>query len=400
MSKNDYKTYQIQKGVYLVKNPRNSEIYQLKIRDIYTKTYKFRSTGTDNLVLAKEYALDYLKTLSYENNRPIITRTTDTFEYWVNQLLSYKETPDELSKSNFQNTKTKFDNLVKILGDKNINEVTNEDVNDFFIKSKRQRLVNHTKNKYVSMVQQVLKLAHQQNHLKILPTLKRFKEGKGRIQGRDNPRPAFDFRDNNNELKILYKEIRETIKEKVILDYKQITDELYWVVMFINFGYFRPTVSEVFSIKHEDIEIKEHKGQKVLLTYIKKGKTGFRPVISTTQLVEIYEKLKLANPKYKKNDYIFMSEHSNRTYVMNTFQRQFKLILERCNLRFDSFGQKRSLYSLRHTAIQRRLIESGGKVNMFFLAENCGTSPEIIKRFYAKYLPQTDEVIENLLLMS
>ena len=62
----------------------------------------------------------------------------------------------------------------------------------------------------------------------------------------------------------------------------------------------------------------------------------------------------------------------------------------------DAYGQDRSLYSLRHLGIQMRLVKSGGKTNLLFLAKNCGTSVEMIERFYCKYLPLDKKVIENL----
>ena len=48
---------------------------------------------------------------------------------------------------------------------------------------------------------------------------------------------------------------------------------------------------------------------------------------------------------------------------------------------------ERSVYCLRHTAICMRIILSHGKVNIFNLAKNAGTSVEQIERFYAKHLP-------------
>ena len=50
--------------------------------------------------------------------------------------------------------------------------------------------------------------------------------------------------------------------------------------------------------------------------------------------------------------------------------------------------------------VQMRLVKSGGEVNLFFLAKNCGTSVEMIERFYCKYLPLDKKVIENLQSMS
>ena len=76
--------------------------------------------------------------------------------------------------------------------------------------------------------------------------------------------------------------------------------------------------------------------------------------------------------------------------------RQFNYVLEKADLENDEHGQKRSLYSLRHLAIQMRLIKSGGEMNLLWFAKNCGTSIDMIERFYARYLPNSDQVIKNL----
>ena len=59
-------------------------------------------------------------------------------------------------------------------------------------------------------------------------------------------------------------------------------------------------------------------------------------------------------------------------------------------------GDERSVYCLRHTAICMRIILSHGKVNIFNLAKNAGTSVEQIERFYAKHLPLSREMAKNL----
>ena len=43
-----------------------------------------------------------------------------------------------------------------------------------------------------------------------------------------------------------------------------------------------------------------------------------------------------------------------------------------------------------------RIILSEGKVNIFNLAKNAGTSVEQIERFYARYLPLSAEMAKNL----
>ncbi len=57
---------------------------------------------------------------------------------------------------------------------------------------------------------------------------------------------------------------------------------------------------------------------------------------------------------------------------------------------------ERSIYSLRHTAICMRLVLSHGQVSIYSLAKNAGTSVNQIERFYAKRLPISKELMENL----
>ena len=65
--------------------------------------------------------------------------------------------------------------------------------------------------------------------------------------------------------------------------------------------------------------------------------------------------------------------------------------------RFDPItNSQRSLYCLRHTAICQRIILSDGKVNIYNLAKNAGTSVNQIERFYARNLPLSREMARNL----
>jgi hypothetical protein len=55
-------------------------------------------------------------------------------------------------------------------------------------------------------------------------------------------------------------------------------------------------------------------------------------------------------------------------------------------------GSRHTIYSLRHTAICMRIILSEGRVNIFNLAKNAGTSVDQIERFYARNLPLSKEM--------
>ena len=57
---------------------------------------------------------------------------------------------------------------------------------------------------------------------------------------------------------------------------------------------------------------------------------------------------------------------------------------------------KHSLYSPRQTAICMRLTLRKGRMNIYSLAKNAGTSVSQIERFYARNLPLSAELVRNL----
>ena len=78
-------------------------------------------------------------------------------------------------------------------------------------------------------------------------------------------------------------------------------------------------------------------------------------------------------------------------------QRLFLEVLWHDGIEVDTPTSKaHTLYSLRHTAICMRIINSEGKVNIFNLAKNAGTSVDQIERFYARFLPLSKEMAKNL----
>ena len=83
------------------------------------------------------------------------------------------------------------------------------------------------------------------------------------------------------------------------------------------------------------------------------------------------------------DDYVFLSEYSNRNTAMEVLGRLFRRILK------DSFieektGKNITLYSLRHTSIMMRLVI--GRVDSLALARNARTSQQMVDKFYASHL--------------
>ena len=136
---------------------------------------------------------------------------------------------------------------------------------------------------------------------------------------------------------------------------------------------------------------------KRLIMTIRKGKTGYRSSNTMPAAVSVYERICERSSERHPEAYLFLPEYANRTTASQIMRRQFNALLKRAGLEVDPYtGKSHALYSLRHTAICMRIINSEGKVNIFNLAKNAGTSVDQIERFYAKYLPLSKEMARNL----
>jgi hypothetical protein len=93
---------------------------------------------------------------------------------------------------------------------------------------------------------------------------------------------------------------------------------------------------------------------------------------------------------------MYPHNYPNRNTAIRNINRQFNYILERAKLKETPSGELISPYALRHDSLQTRLIKSKGKVNIFNLAKNAGTSVDQLERFYLKNLELSDELVENL----
>jgi hypothetical protein len=127
------------------------------------------------------------------------------------------------------------------------------------------------------------------------------------------------------------------------------------------------------------------------------GKTGHRVINTMPAAVSVYGRIKSRNKGSSTDDFIFLPAYKNRSTAKQIVQRQFNALLDRCELKTDRYSKSvHTVYSLRHTAICMRIILSQGKVNIFNLAKNAGTSVDQIERFYARHLPLSKEMAINL----
>lgn len=205
-----------------------------------------------------------------------------------------------------------------------------------------------------------------------IPDIKRPKAGKNR-------RPHFD----DASWRKLTRHLREYIKHDSAVVVRDRVMLVNYVLILANTGI---RVGEARTLKWRDIsDISPEKGTNEpanIAVYVK-GKTGAREVVSRTPDVKIYfgrilelrrKELEGTNPAL--DSYVFC--HKDGTPIQS-FKKSFNALLKGAGVESDTHGQRRTIYSLRHTYATFRLHEG---VNHFILARNMGTSVAMLEAFY------------------
>jgi hypothetical protein len=381
-------------AIYKVKA---SPYYRVRIWIPSQKKRKVHSTKTDNRIEAIQIAQEYLASLG---SRGVLDQVpkNKTFEYFADKVISIEKARGEAgeisprqwkeSKSLFQNTRW---GSVGYFRDRDISTIQTKDFIAYinFIREKqplRPTTINHISTAF----RRVMKAAQSEGIILDVPSTPRM------VKRKDNPRPYFRFGDSNNEYQKLLDEAEKMANEGVIVRGVKVTAELRDFILFVIHTFIRPTESEIYSLRHRDIEIAIDEPKRLILT-IRHGKTGFRTSTTMPAAVSVYNRIVRRNTNNNKDDYLFLPTFANRSYAKRTIQRQFNVLLERTGLKHDqATNSEHTVYSLRHTSISMRLVKSKGKVNIFNLAKTAGTSVDQIERFYTKHLALSPELAANL----
>lgn len=114
-----------------------------------------------------------------------------------------------------------------------------------------------------------------------------------------------------------------------------------------------------------------------------------RGELDSRMVIEERAKLSRDVPVYRRilerypdpGDFVFFNPIANRDYAARRMGEMFNEVLEACNLKKDRYGQDRSVYSLRHTALMFRILK-GDSVDLALLAKNARTSVQMLEKFY------------------
>lgn len=162
--------------------------------------------------------------------------------------------------------------------------------------------------------------------------------------------------------------------------------EMNWLIRFMTNSFLRPV--DIKLIKHKHIEVINQGSTCYLRLNLPETKNHRGQIVTLQAAKSVYGVLK----KYQADrgfgspeDYLFIPEAKDRLGAIQLISSHFRKILQFTNLYYGQYGQARSLYSLRHTAITFRLRYGSG-IDLITLARNARTSVEMIEKFYSSEL--------------
>lgn len=368
----------VEKGLSIYKTGR-SKFWQARLWDRRSNKYVEKSTREEKRLNAATVAREWKDDFLNQNSIYVSSASSsDAFEYYARMIpISDKDDWILLKRAD--------DGILAILGDYRVTEITTAVLRSYIniVNNNREKpLAVSTQKKHIITIRKSLRYARENGKITQLP------ESPKLAKQTDNPRPSF----TDLEFIELERVIHQMAKEKAVVQGYLITSEYRDFVYWITDTFVRPTVRELFEAKVEDCKSVKNP-QHIELTV--RGKTGYRISASMPEAVDTLTR-QICRHNLKNEDYLWFPGFENRSWAMRKAGVVFNAILDRAGLRYTWDGQKRSLYSLRHYALGLRLRESGGKVNIYSLAKNAGTSVGMLTQFYLKNLPQSPDIVRNI----
>lgn len=151
-------------------------------------------------------------------------------------------------------------------------------------------------------------------------------------------------------------------------------------------------VGEARHLKWGDIEERSNRlGGKVIVarvskshSKVKKSRQAVGRVTALRALERWKDYLDKIGERHEKETYVFCDESGK---PIHSFLTGFNTLIKNAGVEHDAEGVKHTIYTLRHTYITFRLM-FGKNINIYHLAENCGTSVEMIQQYYSDARPE------------
>lgn len=398
----DGEIVELRKGLHIYK-VKASPFWRVRIRNPRTKKYIVRSTKEVGKLQARQVAEEFYAGI-ISQIIPVSVPREVTFEFFYEQIV--KDAQYEVSRGTHppryvENTKFAFTHkrwgLLKEFGTRDIREIETKDYVTYIqtVREADPTLSAKTYTAILTAFRKVMTQALLSGVIKSIPQTPRVK-----VATKDVPRTFFRFYPLVSKEEDEYKRLLRIATELqgAVVRGTEITEEFRDIIIFSVHGFVRPTYSELYALKHKDVTFRndEDRGEEWLVLEIAKGKTGRRLTDTMPGAATVYRRIQKRHPNATADDYLFLPQYSNRPYAARVFRQQFNHLLKVAGLKKDSNGRSHQVYDLRHTGLAMRTLLSKGKADLLILAQNAGTSIDMLERFYLQNLPRSNETIANL----
>ena len=273
--------------------------------------------------------------------------------------------------------------LLDYFGNRDVNTITVNDIDRFFeqLPLNNKPLTTSYINKHKNLLKRILDSANRTDIV--------YPKFRGK---KSEPRGYFNYEE--------YKTLLSEIKKLNGVSYTAhngseylITEEMLHFVIFMVGSMLRPTVSEVYSLRYEDIEVKKLKDKEYLEFAINRKN---RKMIVQTLPTSFYafRDMKILRPDHKESDYLFAPQYEDRRTAMRYMSNMFAQILRESKMKKGRLGEERTHYSLRHTSLIFNLSQPN--VDLLDIARRADTSMKMIQDYYYPQ-SQLDEKLSDFL---
>jgi integrase len=185
-------------------------------------------------------------------------------------------------------------------------------------------------------------------------------------------RPAFEIPEYRRLWRTMYKRINDAKDERTRRSRELLRG---YVLVLANCGM---RIGEANNLRIRDvIAFRDDKGRRNY-RFIVRGKTGERDVIPRSAIASRIDKLLAKRAGDDPDNFLFAMPDGTRVI---TLIDQFDAVLNQAGIQRNGFGEKYSLYSLRHFYAVMALRNG---IGVFEVARNMGTSVQIIHEYYGK----------------
>jgi integrase len=282
--------------------------------------------------------------------------------------------------------------LLPFFGDMGLSEVTAGQVQEYRIHRREKSIAargkppsRSTLHHEIVTLRQVLKTALRHGWLKYLPDLSEPYKTSGKIVHRAWFSPE--------EYKQLYEATRKRAQKPLNKRWTWACEQLHDLVLFMANTGLRP--DEAARLEFRDVTIVDDEStDETILEIEVRGKRGVGYCKSMAGAVlpfkRVQDRLRPVTlegdddePAEVKPSVEWRKPVPTDRLFPYTHRLLLNAILDEEGLKFDREGQRRTLYSLRHTYICLRLMEGA---DIYQIAKNCRTSVEMIEKFYASHI--------------